>query len=221
MTDAILKYDVYQIMQSPDDDDGDGDHECDGENDEYDGCIVVAKIQLGRSADGHPGVVHGGILALLIDDVLGFAYPIVLARNCSSNKNDSGSNSMVSASNTGDDGAGAGAGADVSTAPPDDTGPANDVVAVTANLNVNYASPVPSGSSIRVLVYLTEQTARKLVWKAIVRNKDGNDDEGGGGSDPERKSPSSLLYPPSSSSSFITYCEATSVYVIPRTSCTL
>lgn len=35
---------------------------------------VVAVVQLGRGVDGHPGVVHGGILALLMDDVLGFGY---------------------------------------------------------------------------------------------------------------------------------------------------
>lgn len=36
--------------------------------------VVVATLHLGSSLDGHAGVVHGGILALLIDDVLGFAY---------------------------------------------------------------------------------------------------------------------------------------------------
>jgi uncharacterized protein (TIGR00369 family) len=38
------------------------------------GDVVVALVKLGRSLDGHPNVVHGGILALLIDDVLGFGY---------------------------------------------------------------------------------------------------------------------------------------------------
>jgi uncharacterized protein (TIGR00369 family) len=35
---------------------------------------VKAIVKLGLAVDGHMGVVHGGILALLIDDVLGFAY---------------------------------------------------------------------------------------------------------------------------------------------------
>jgi uncharacterized protein (TIGR00369 family) len=35
---------------------------------------VTAVVQLGRGVDGHPGVVHGGVLALLMDDVLGFGY---------------------------------------------------------------------------------------------------------------------------------------------------
>lgn len=36
--------------------------------------IVAAVVRIGASLDGHEGVVHGGILALLIDDVLGFGY---------------------------------------------------------------------------------------------------------------------------------------------------
>jgi acyl-coenzyme A thioesterase PaaI-like protein len=36
--------------------------------------IVVAAISLGKSLNGHDGIVHGGILALLVDDVLGFGY---------------------------------------------------------------------------------------------------------------------------------------------------
>lgn len=36
--------------------------------------VVVALVQLGNGVDGHPGVVHGGILALIVDDVLGFGY---------------------------------------------------------------------------------------------------------------------------------------------------
>lgn len=38
------------------------------------GDVVVATAKLGNALDGHPNVVHGGILALLIDDVLGFSY---------------------------------------------------------------------------------------------------------------------------------------------------
>jgi len=36
--------------------------------------IVVADIQLGERLCGHEGVVHGGILALLIDDSMGYAF---------------------------------------------------------------------------------------------------------------------------------------------------
>lgn len=36
--------------------------------------LVVAKVQFGNSLDGHPGIVHGGILALMLDDVMGFGF---------------------------------------------------------------------------------------------------------------------------------------------------
>jgi len=43
-------------------------------NEDDDPVVVVAVVELGHSVTGHPGVVHGGILALLMDDVLGYAY---------------------------------------------------------------------------------------------------------------------------------------------------
>lgn len=36
--------------------------------------VVVARVVFGDAVDGHPGVVHGGILSLVFDDLLGFGY---------------------------------------------------------------------------------------------------------------------------------------------------
>ena len=36
--------------------------------------VVVAHVKLGGNVDGHPGMVHGGILALILDDFLGFGF---------------------------------------------------------------------------------------------------------------------------------------------------
>lgn len=36
--------------------------------------IVVADIKLGERLNGHEGVVHGGVLALLLDDVMGYSF---------------------------------------------------------------------------------------------------------------------------------------------------
>lgn len=43
-------------------------------DDEHSNEIVLAVIKLGDNLDGHEGVVHGGIIALLLDDTMGFAY---------------------------------------------------------------------------------------------------------------------------------------------------
>lgn len=54
------------------------------------GAVVVAAVKLGKALDGHPNVVHGGILALLIDDILGFSYealqvPVAVTANLNIN----------------------------------------------------------------------------------------------------------------------------------------
>lgn len=36
--------------------------------------IVVADVRFGSNLDGHTGIVHGGIISLLLDDAMGFAY---------------------------------------------------------------------------------------------------------------------------------------------------
>ncbi|CAB9510632.1 Thioesterase superfamily [Seminavis robusta] len=36
--------------------------------------VVTALVDFGDSLDGHPKVVHGGILALVLDDVFGFSF---------------------------------------------------------------------------------------------------------------------------------------------------
>jgi 3'-phosphoadenosine 5'-phosphosulfate synthase len=43
----------------------------DGSTDEN---VLLAFVKLGNKIDGHPGVVHGGILSLIFDDALGFGY---------------------------------------------------------------------------------------------------------------------------------------------------
>lgn len=36
--------------------------------------VVIAHISFGEHLDGHPGIVHGGILSLMFDDLLGFGF---------------------------------------------------------------------------------------------------------------------------------------------------
>jgi len=36
--------------------------------------VVTALVRVGGALDGHPGIIHGGILALLLDDIFGFAF---------------------------------------------------------------------------------------------------------------------------------------------------
>eukprot|EP00547_Thalassionema_nitzschioides_P004325 CAMPEP_0194223580 /NCGR_PEP_ID=MMETSP0156-20130528/35485_1 /TAXON_ID=33649 /ORGANISM="Thalassionema nitzschioides, Strain L26-B" /LENGTH=135 /DNA_ID=CAMNT_0038954789 /DNA_START=213 /DNA_END=616 /DNA_ORIENTATION=- len=57
--DYIEKYEVYKRinevgMESPE--------------------LILVNVQLGSQLDGHEGVIHGGILSLLFDDAMGFAF---------------------------------------------------------------------------------------------------------------------------------------------------
>eukprot|EP00980_Cylindrotheca_fusiformis_P005601 scaffold1184_cov132-Cylindrotheca_fusiformis.AAC.22 len=36
--------------------------------------VIIAYVKLGDRVDGHPGIVHGGILSLIFDDSLGFGF---------------------------------------------------------------------------------------------------------------------------------------------------
>lgn len=56
--DRLEKYDVYKVI---------------GDSEE----VILANISLGKNLDGHTGVVHGGILALLLDDLMGFAFHVM------------------------------------------------------------------------------------------------------------------------------------------------
>jgi acyl-coenzyme A thioesterase PaaI-like protein len=54
----------YEVFRRPEED-------SDNEN------VIVAYVKLGDRVDGHPGVVHGGILSLIFDDALGFGYEAI------------------------------------------------------------------------------------------------------------------------------------------------
>jgi acyl-coenzyme A thioesterase PaaI-like protein len=112
---------------------------------------VRAVVELGGKLNGHPGVIHDGILAMLIDDVLGFGFRA-----------------------------------------------AGINMAMTANLNINYLSPVPANSTILIDAHLVRREGRKLYWKVVVTNNNA----------------AAADDPPGSTT--VVYCNATSLYIIPR-----
>ena len=57
----IESYDVYRRIE--------GSNSTDSTDN-----VVVAHVKLGTKMNGHPGVVHGGILSLIFDDVLGYGF---------------------------------------------------------------------------------------------------------------------------------------------------
>lgn len=129
---------------------------------------VVGIVTVGENLDGHTGILHGGIIALIIDDVLGFGYYAVLMDEFESfGNNDFGAMNDYT-----------------------------DVVAVTANLNINFRAPLPSGST-----FIVEAT---LV-------SDGND--------VERRANKNKFHwevQVSTLDRSMIFCQASSLYVIPK-----
>jgi acyl-coenzyme A thioesterase PaaI-like protein len=129
---------------------------------------VVAIVTLGENLDGHVRIVHGGIIALIIDDILGFGYYAVLMNELES----------FVGNNLG--------------AVDDYT----DAIAVTANLNINFRAPIPSGSTFVVEATLVSDcnalqprtNRNKFHWDVQVKSLDHS----------------------------LTFCQATSLYVIPK-----
>jgi acyl-coenzyme A thioesterase PaaI-like protein len=103
--------------------------------------LVESIVQLGTALDGHVGTVHGGILSLLIDDLLGYAFEAL-----------------------------------------------GITYAVTANLSIDFRSPVPAGSKVKLRAVLTGWEGRKLYFNVHL-------------TDPETDR---------------LHCEAVSLFIIPR-----
>jgi acyl-coenzyme A thioesterase PaaI-like protein len=74
--------------------------------------ILSVHIKLGTKLNGHPKIIHGGIIALLFDEAMGWARIVVI--------------------------------------------PGNDVY-VTANLNIDYRSPLKQDSEVILRVYRGEE----------------------------------------------------------------
>lgn len=121
--DLVEQYDVYKVV-------GHGSDE-----------LILARVALGKNLDGHTGVIHGGILALLLDDLMGFAFHVM-----------------------------------------------GIPTAFTANLTIDYRTPVMANTHVVVRVKCERHEGRKLYFVAQVMSPDQT----------------------------ILYVEARSLYIIPK-----
>lgn len=69
---------IYNCNNYDDDNDDDDDNRKKNENSttaaDKNENVVIANIKFGNNLNGHIGIVHGGIIGLLFDDVCGFAF---------------------------------------------------------------------------------------------------------------------------------------------------
>ena len=61
--DLVSRYSVYRRV-----------HHNKQEEESFPRELVVADVKFGSRVNGHEGIVHGGILALLLDDLMGYAF---------------------------------------------------------------------------------------------------------------------------------------------------
>jgi len=120
---------TYDVYETPSYNKRSSESTSDDQNEQE---VVVADIFLGTRVNGHKGIVHGGIAALLFDDVFGFAYYSVMHKEYGAMR-----------------------------------------MGFTANLNVNYRTPLEEKTHVVMRVYLTKIERRKLFFKARLESIDG------------------------------------------------
>lgn len=121
--------------------------------------IVLATFKLGSKLKGHSGIVHGGIISLLFDDCMGFAYEAVSQAPIAIKSNNYMDNDDV---NT----------ADVLIRPFQ----RNNAFAVTANLQIDFRSPLwqahADKGKIVLRIYHEKTVGRKIYLKGVLTSMD-------------------------------------------------
>jgi len=98
--------------------------------------LTVVDLRIGSRLNGHGGVVHGGIISLLFDEAMGWAY------ECLQEEDDKDSTSTV--------------------------------MAVTANLTVDFRAPFMENSEAMIRVYHDETIGRKIYFSATLESNNGS-----------------------------------------------
>ena len=115
----IERYDVYRVKN------------LDGRSTSSDRELIFVKVKLGNKLNGHDGVVHGGIVSMLLDETIGWGYEYLQSL---SNYNSLG---------------------------------------FTANLNVDFRSPLLQNSDVTIRVYHNKTKGRKVYFSASMQSVDG------------------------------------------------
>lgn len=97
-------------------------------------AVVVCDVRIGGRLTGHEGIVHGGIISLLFDEVMGWAYEFSTHGQLA----------------------------------------ARLVPAFTANLTLNFRSPVEAGVATRVLAFYEKTEGRKVYISGRMESTDGS-----------------------------------------------
>jgi len=132
-----------------------------------DGTAVAGIASLGSGLDGHPGIVHGGVTALLFDNTFGWANAIGLLKERSALAAALDFPAKPALMRRG------------SNSPPAAEGPPGQQVSstsqfgFTAFLHINYRAPVYAGTTVELLCALDRVEGRKRFLKGTMHDATG------------------------------------------------
>jgi len=114
---------------------------------------VSTFITLGSALDGHPGILHGGVVASLLDEGMGILQTVNVERD-----------HLIA----------------VGKGFAEGESPAGGLGGFTVFLNVKYLRPVRSGAAVQVVAWYVRREGRKSFVNAEVRqNVGGGEDDSG------------------------------------------
>ncbi|KAK5211159.1 hypothetical protein LTR41_003771 [Exophiala xenobiotica] len=129
-------------------------------------CFLATR----SGVNGFPGIAHGGFVAAVIDEVMGYLI----------NANLTAARTEVGAAGGADHAAAAAKGQGQAaspaavvpmTGPGESTAPMSSVM--TAELTIKYRRPVPTGEVLLVRTWIDKMEGRKIVVRAAVEDQDG------------------------------------------------
>ncbi|KAK5445227.1 hypothetical protein LTS15_010318 [Exophiala xenobiotica] len=118
-------------------------------------CFLATR----SGVNGFPGIAHGGFVAAVIDEVMGYLI----------NANLTAARTEVGAAASG--GQEASAAVVPMTGTGESTAPMSSVM--TAELTIKYRRPVPTGEVLLVRTWIDKMEGRKIVVRAAVEDQDG------------------------------------------------
>ena len=158
--------------------------------------LVYHDVIVGSNLCGHDGIVHGGIIAFLFDETVGWGHTIVqLRRRQQRQQQQERSRRRHSTGNigSGNNNSAALLLEDLSSQP-----------GVSANLNINFRVPLPANTLVRMKTYLVKTHKRKVYLRSTMESIPNERSVESSESDTE---------PPPSTTTTILYAEATCIMV--------
>ncbi|KAK5199991.1 hypothetical protein LTR47_001878 [Exophiala xenobiotica] len=130
-------------------------------------CFLATR----SGVNGFPGIAHGGFVAAVIDEVMGYLINANLTAARTEVGAAGGADHAAAAKGQGQGQAASPAAVVPMTGTGESTAPMSSVM--TAELTIKYRRPVPTGEVLLVRTWIDKMEGRKIVVRAAVEDQDG------------------------------------------------